>query len=130
MAHAVRLAGVRILLVEDDGDLRDGLIECLRMEGAEVVGAATGNRGFDAFIRERPNIIVSDLWMPDGTGHQLVARIRRLPPEQGGLTPAIAISAAPNEQSALLAGYQGFLAKPFDLSRLVQQIAGFSGHAP
>jgi CheY-like chemotaxis protein len=121
---------VRTLVVDDDRDLRDGLVECLRMEGAEVFGAATGNEGFDTFVRERPNVIVSDLWMPDGTGYQLIARIRRLPPAQGGLTPAIAISAAANEQSALLAGYQGFLAKPFDLSRLVNQIAGFAAHGP
>jgi DNA-binding response OmpR family regulator len=125
VARSHQLPGVRTLVVEDDADLRDVIEQCLRMEGADVSSAEVGNLGFDVFVRERPDVIVSDLWMADGSGFDFVERVRKLPAEHGGLTPAIAISAAENRRSALMAGFQAFVGKPFDPFALVEVIAGF-----
>ena len=117
------LRGVRVLIVEDDADLRENLADCLGIEGAEVFTAATGNSGFRRFMEIRPQVLLSDLWMPDGTGYDLIGIIRTLPPEAGGLTPAVALSAANNASAALTAGFQVFVAKPCDLFTLVGVIA-------
>jgi CheY-like chemotaxis protein len=122
-AERLRLRGVRVLVVEDDTDLRESTVACLDMEGADVFCAATGNSGFERFVEVRPQVIVSDLWMPNGTGYDLIGRVRALPSEAGGLTPAVAVSAAGKMHEAIAAGFQMFLAKPFDLFRLVEIIA-------
>jgi len=102
--------------------LRENTVDCLEIEGAEVFGAAGGNSGFERFVEVRPHVIVCDLWMPDGTGYDLIARVRAF----GGLTLAIAVSAAENMPDALLAGFHAFLQKPFDLFQLVDVIAEFA----
>lgn len=122
-AHVHRLAGVRILIVEDDPDLREAVAEGLAMDGATISSAETGNSGFSAFMREKPDVIVSDLSMPDGTGYDFIKSVRGLPPERGGLTPAIAISSKESMSAALLAGFQVFISKPFELIPLVDAIA-------
>ncbi len=124
-AHARRLSGARVLVVEDDSDLLQCVVDVLAFEGAAVQDARTGSGGFDAFVRQRPDVIVSDLWMPNGTGYDLIRGIRELPAEAGGLTPAIAVSAAENMERALMAGFHVFLSKPFDLDALVDTMADF-----
>ncbi len=132
-AHTGRLSGARILVVEDDPDLLQCVVDVLTFEGAAVQDARTGSSGFDAFVRQRPDVIVSDLWMPNGNGYDLIRGVRELPAEAGGLTPAIALSAAENMERALMAGFHVFLSKPFDLDALVDTMADFvrtnGGHA-
>jgi CheY-like chemotaxis protein len=117
-----RLKGVRLLVVEDDADLREAMEIGLEMEGADVTTAGSGHAGMRAFAHGRTDVVVSDLWMRDGNGYELIERIRRLPPEVGGLTPAIAVSAAENMRSAIAAGFHVFMAKPFDLFDLVDVV--------
>ncbi len=124
-AELPRLKGVRALVVEDDPDLREGVLVMLEMEGADVESAASGNTGFSSFLHARPDVIVSDLWMPDGDGFDFIEHVRNLPPETGGLTPAIAVSAAENMRKALMAGFHVFVAKPFDPLHLVETIGEF-----
>jgi CheY-like chemotaxis protein len=121
-----QLSGVRVLVVEDDADQREGVVDILTLEGAEVVAARTGDEGFDVFRREHPDVMVFDLWMPSGTGFNFVKRVRALTPEQGGLTPAIAMSAAENMQAALMAGFHAFVRKPYDPFTLVDMIGEFA----
>jgi CheY-like chemotaxis protein len=129
VGHRVRpVPGTRVLVVEDDDDIRDGVVTCLTMEGMEVSSARSGNAGFERFQSVRPDVLVSDLGMPDGDGFALVERIRTMPPEEGGLTPAIAISASENMGRALMAGYHAFLAKPFGGDLLIATIADFAKH--
>ncbi len=120
-----RLTGAGVLVVEDQWDLRACVVDLLACEGATVQDAPSGNAGFDAFCQRRPDVIVSDLWMPDGSGFDLIRRVRELPPERGGLTPAIAMSAGENLRRAIMAGFHAFFAKPFDLESLIATVADF-----
>ena len=120
------LDDVRALVVEDDADVREGMAELLRSEGAQVFTERSGNDGFACFTREHPDVLVSDLWMPDGNGYDLIARVRQLSPADGGLTPAIAVSAAENMRTALMAGFHVFLAKPFDWFELIHVVGDFA----
>ncbi len=101
-----RLPGVHTLVLEDDAFLRDGVSDLLELEGADVASAATGHTGFARFLHDCPDVIVSDLSMPDGSGYDFIEHVRELPPERGGLTPAIAVSAIESTGKALMAGFQ------------------------
>jgi CheY-like chemotaxis protein len=120
-----RLEGLRVLVVEDDADCRDLLNEFLGALGAMCICTLSGRQAFDEFSRRPPDVLVSDLWMADGDGFDLIRRIRTLPPDQGGLVPAIAVSAGSNTEQALMAGYHVLLAKPYDPQRLVEIIDQF-----
>lgn len=122
------LAGMRLLVVEDDVDLLEGLVDWLTLEGAVVTKASGGNKAIAEFVRERPDVLLSDLWMPDGSGYDLIKDIRARPPEQGGLVPAIATSAAENVSSAIMAGFHVFVPKPYDWTKLVDTVASFGPH--
>jgi CheY-like chemotaxis protein len=121
------LLGLTVLVVDDDSDSRELLTQLLKARRATCIAAATGYKAFDEFTCRRPDIVVSDLWMPDGDGFELIRRIRALPPEQGGLTPAIAVSAGVNTERALMAGYHAMLAKPLEPDRVVVVIEQFVG---
>jgi CheY-like chemotaxis protein len=107
-----------VLIAEDDGDTREVLSESLALSGACCWVASSGEEAFELFNKWRPDVVLSDLWMPDGDGFELIHRIRLLPPELGGLTPAVAISAAGNAEQALMAGFHLLVAKPYDFSTL------------
>jgi CheY-like chemotaxis protein len=121
------LFGLTALVAEDDSDSRELLTQLVKARGATCIAAATGYKAFDEFRCRGPDIVVSDLWMPDGDGFELIRRIRALPPEQGGLTPAIAVSAGVNTERALMAGYHAMLAKPLEPDRVVVVIEQFLG---
>jgi CheY-like chemotaxis protein len=123
---ANRLGGVTVLVVEDDDDSRELLAELLTELGASCRAASSGNEALATFVQKPPEIVVSDLWMPDGDGFELVRRIRSFPPEQGGLVPAIAVSAASNTEEALMAGYHVLIAKPYDPTVIIEAIEEFS----
>jgi CheY-like chemotaxis protein len=120
-----RLAGAHVLVVDDDADVRQCAVDVLQLEGALVSEASSGDAAFALFRRQPTDVIVSDLWMPDGSGFDFIQRVRELPPERGGLTPAIAVSAAENVGTVLMAGFHVFLAKPFELESLVESVADF-----
>lgn len=119
--HPVR-EELRILLVDDDPDVRECVAELLRFHGVEVTTARSGSEGFATFLRERPDLVLSDLSMPDGDGFELIARIRARDPDDGGRTPAIALSAEEHETTAITAGYHAFIAKPFESATLLSFI--------
>jgi two-component system CheB/CheR fusion protein len=116
------IAGVRVLLVEDDDDTREAFSQMLLALGAEVRTAPSAADGFLTLQEFHPQVLLSDIAMPGEDGFSFLQRVRRLGPEAGGRVPAAAITAlASNEerQKALEAGFQMHVAKPLDAARLV-----------
>lgn len=126
--NAKPLSGIRILVVEDDMDSREVLQLFLEQSGANVKSAESAHKAM-SLLRESngnlPNIIVSDLAMPDEDGYSLINRIRKLSAEKGGDIPAIALSAfasTENKQKAFDVGFQKYHTKPFEPDGIVEDI--------
>jgi CheY-like chemotaxis protein len=119
------LAGIAALVVEDQDDLRDCLIDFLGFCGMDIRAAASGNEAFCLFQAGPPDIIVSDIGMPDGTGLDLLKRIRSLTPEAGGLTPAIAVSGESASEDSFEAGFHVHFQKPVEPLVLIDTIRDF-----
>lgn len=116
------LAGIRVLVVEDQPDVLDLYKLMLEAQEAEVVIAASVPEALEQFHQVRPHIVISDIGLPGETGYDLIRKIRALPVEEGGQTPAVALSAyteAPYRTRALLAGFQLHVPKPVDLEAIV-----------
>lgn len=111
------LPGVRALVVGDDPDARELLTALLEARGVLVHSARSVREGLAAFEREVPDIILSDLAMPDEDGYDLIRSVRDRPAESGGLVPAIAVTAYARPEDAtqsLSSGFQVHLTKPID----------------
>lgn len=117
-----RVRGLRVLVVEDDRDSLDMVTHILAEAGAIVSQASNGRIAFASFERERPDVVVSDLFMPAGDGYELIRRIRSLGLDEGKNTAAIAISAVHGVQPAMRAGYNAFIGKPLDEWNLLDLI--------
>ena len=116
-----RLEGVRVLLVEDELDSRDCIAHTLGQYGAEVTAVGSAAEAFAALEAGLPDVLISDLAMPDEDGFSLIRRVRELSPERGGRVPAAALSAyarAEERARAMLAGFDLHLAKPVDAAAL------------
>lgn len=123
------LQGLRVLIVEDDPDSREVLQLCLEQSGADVLAAGSAVQAFELLDRNPaalPNVMISDLAMPNEDGYTLMSRIRELPREKGGGIPAMALSAFANAESrskAFRSGFQRYATKPFDPDKLILDIA-------
>jgi NO-binding membrane sensor protein with MHYT domain/CheY-like chemotaxis protein len=125
-AQAVDLSGVKVLLVDDAVDTLDVLEQILRHSGAGVVCAGAALPALELIERERPDVIVSDVGMPEVDGLEMVRRIRRRAAADGGATPVIALTALTRQDDrdrAFQAGFTDYLAKPVDPDALVAAIA-------
>jgi len=119
------LQGLRVLVVEDEGDTRDILDVLLRESGAEVVAVADAEAALRAVRAEPPDVLISDIGMPEIDGYDLIRHIRSLGPGEGGRTPAIALTAfahGSDHREALRAGYDRHLAKPVDAVTLTRTV--------
>jgi PAS domain S-box-containing protein len=123
-----RLKGFNILIVEDDPDSREVLQIFLEQSGAAVKTADSARAAISYFNdpkAKRPDVLISDLAMPEEDGYSLIARIRELPAEKGGQVPALALSAfasAESRQRAFEAGFHRYLTKPFEPGLIVDQV--------
>ncbi|HST23157.1 MAG TPA: ATP-binding protein [Blastocatellia bacterium] len=129
---AGKLNGLRVLIVEDQADAREMLQVMLTQFGAEVRVSGSAREALKMLERWLPEILVSDIGMPDEDGYALIQKIRELMPESGGQIPAIALTgyARPEDREQLLsAGYQAHLSKPVELAELVNLIASLGGQA-
>ncbi len=120
------LAGIRVLVVDDDADARDLVTAVLAQSGADVVTAASTAEALDALARARPHVLVSDLAMPGDDGYALIERVRQLGLDRGGRVPAVALTAfarADDRNRALAAGYAVHVAKPVEPATLVEIVA-------
>jgi CheY-like chemotaxis protein len=119
------LQGLRVLVVEDEGDTRDILDVLLRESGADVVAVADAEAALRAVRAEPPDVLISDIGMPEVDGYDLIRHIRSLGPGEGGRTPAIALTAfahGSDHREALRAGYDRHLAKPVDAVTLTRTV--------
>ncbi len=121
-----RPAQLKALVVDDEEDDRALLAEILSDYGAIVQCASCAEEAIELFSRFRPDVVVSDVGMPIVDGFELIERLRRLPPEQGGRTPAIALTAHGQGEElarAAAAGFESHVTKPIDASSLVAAVA-------
>ncbi|HEV7298358.1 MAG TPA: ATP-binding protein [Tepidisphaeraceae bacterium] len=133
VATAEALRGVRILLVEDDPDVRRALTLALEAAGAGVVAVSGAIDALDVLQRTSaggagglPDVLLSDIGLPGMDGYQLIEHVRATPAAQGGTILAIAITAYATGAArgrALEAGFQSHLAKPLDPDELVATVA-------
>jgi signal transduction histidine kinase len=120
------LEGLRVLLVDDDSDFLESLDVALQTRGARVICAGSATAALAALDAALPDVLVSDLGMPDEDGYGLIRDLRARPPGRGGDLPAIALTAyvADHERDRCLSsGFQLHMAKPMDPEVLVQAIA-------
>src|SRR4029077_4933372 len=131
--HLPLLAGLHVLVVDDDEDAREAVAGVLETCGAEVVAVGSAPAALALLRQARPDVIVSDIAMPGMDGHRLIRTIRTLGAAQGGTPPAAALTAyaTPSDRTrALLAGFQVYLAKPFDPIALISRVPTRAAKTP
>jgi PAS domain S-box-containing protein len=124
------LESVNVLVVEDDTDARELLTTILQRCNANVTAAPSVAEGFAAFTARRPDVVVSDIEMPEEDGFSLIRRIRELAPADGGDVPAAALTAyaSPNDRMKVLgAGFNIHVAKPVQPAELAVVVASLAG---
>jgi CheY-like chemotaxis protein len=117
------LSGVRVLVVDDERDTRELVAAVLTTCGAEMVSVGSAGEALDQMERQRFDLLISDIGMPEMNGYDLISRIRQLAKEQGGRTPAVALTAyagIDDQKRALAAGYEVHIAKPFVAAELIR----------
>jgi CheY-like chemotaxis protein len=127
------LRGVQIVVVDDRPDERDLFAEVLSRAGAVVDTADSAANALRTIEQLRPDIVVSDLAMPEEDGYLLVAKLRRHSDPSIAATPAIALTAharAEDRQNALRAGFQSYVSKPVEPKDLVHSITALLSAGP
>jgi signal transduction histidine kinase len=124
------LAGVRVLVVEDETDTRELLVVALQQCGAEVTAFGSVPEALAELDRALPHVLLSDIGVPGEDGYSLIRKVRARGPGLGGDLPAAALTAyarAEDRQRALDAGYQTHLAKPVDPAELIAAVGRLAG---
>lgn len=119
------LSGMKILVIDDEADARELINEVLGQCKANVFTATSAGEGIEILKSQRPDLVISDIGMPERDGYELIREIRSLSEANGGQTPAIALSAFAHEDDrmkAMTAGYQVHLAKPVESHQLIAAI--------
>jgi CheY-like chemotaxis protein len=117
-----QLPSVRVLVVDDSREIREVLTQVLKWQGATVTAVGTAKDALDLLERLRPDVLLSDLEMPERDGYWLIGQVRALAPDRGGLTPAACITGHtdPEDRARILgAGFQYHIAKPVDMAHLL-----------
>ncbi len=124
------LAGLRVLVVDDEPDARELIAAVLTGRGAKVLAVESGLKALAKLAGQRFHVVVSDIGMPDMDGYALMKKIRRLPAERGGTLPAVALTAYAGTQDrnrALTSGYQTHVSKPVEPAELLTVVAKLAG---
>lgn len=123
------LEGVRVLLVDDEQDTREMLSAALRRYGAQVQSCAAAREALTALPHWQPDVLVSDIGMPEEDGYDLIQQVRSLADQQGGAVPAIALTAyarISDRERALQAGFNQHIVKPVDPATLASLVAALA----
>jgi CheY-like chemotaxis protein len=122
-----------VLIVDDEPDARSLLKRLLEDCNAVVILAASVEEAIKRVKTDRPDVIASDIGMPSEDGYALIRKIRALPFEQGGHTPALALTAyarAEDRVKAVMAGFQHHVSKPVEPAELIAMVASLAGRTP
>ncbi|MDZ7991362.1 MAG: ATP-binding protein [Nostoc sp. EfeVER01] len=128
------LAGIQILVVDDDDDTRDFHTFVLEQAGAMVTAVTSAKEALQILAQSEPDMLLSDIGMPDMDGYMLMRQVKALQVNQAKQIPAIALTAYAgeiNQQQALESGFQKHLSKPVEPEELIKEIATLiarSGH--
>jgi PAS domain S-box-containing protein len=123
---ATSLQDVRVLVVDDEADTREAMAIGLGRLGACVATACSASEALAALAQERPHVLVADIGMAGENGYTLLRKVRALPSERGGATPAIALTGYAAQQDrldALRAGFQMHVPKPVTPAELAAAVA-------
>lgn len=123
------LDGLQVLFVDDEADAREFITAVLEQHGISVTAVASVGEALEVLERSRPDVILSDIRMPDEDGYALIKKVRALEAHKGWQIPAGAITAylAEDRAKAIEAGFQSHLhklAEPTELIAMVAQLAG------
>lgn len=127
--ESMSFKGLRLLVVDDDPDTRTLLTFLFELEGAEIITAASAADALKIISLFKPDILISDIYLPDEDGYSLLLKVRNLEAKRGRKIPAIALTASAFDEDrnrALLAGYNIFRCKPIDLDELVSAVASLA----
>jgi CheY-like chemotaxis protein len=118
----------KILVVDDNTDHRELIVIMLEAEGYEVVTAKDGSEGLEQLQANQPNLVICDVMMPGIDGIQMVKMLRQLPEQKS--TPVLMITAHGDvRESAINAGANQTLGKPFDLDELITEVRKILKHS-
>jgi len=120
------LRDLRVLVVDDEPDARDLVTAVLAQCGVVVTSASSAADAFAAVEKAAPDVLLSDIGMPEEDGYTLITRIRGMARERGGATPAACLTGyttASDRRRALEAGFNMHLAKPIEPSELIAVVA-------
>ena len=120
------------MVVDDDSDARELVTELLRSRGMEVTVAGSAEEGLAALDRDVPDIILSDIAMPEVDGLEMIRRVRERSTGRGGDVPAVALTAyarPEDSELSLASGFQVHLSKPVDAERLISAVVALAGRA-
>jgi signal transduction histidine kinase/CheY-like chemotaxis protein len=128
-ADAPSLHGLRVLVVDDEPDSRELITAALSRCGADVASAGSAEEGLALLKAMRPHVLLSDIEMPGEDGYSLLRKIRLLSPEEGGLTPAAALTAyagTEDRMRALASGFQIHVPKPVQPAELAVVVSSLA----
>lgn len=116
---------IKVLCAEDEQDIRENMVEILRDEGFEVVEAANGKKGFEVFLEHKPDIVISDIMMPEVDGYGLLSLIRESKNTRNNNVPFIFLSALGQKDNVIKGvglSANDYLVKPVDFDLLIAKI--------
>jgi PAS domain S-box-containing protein len=130
LSPSLSLIGIRVLVVDDEADIRDFITTILEQYAAEVQAVASVKEALDIIAHFKPDVLISDIGMPGEDGYSLIRKVRSQPPEKGGNIPAAALTAyarAEDRMRAIQSGYQLHLPKPVEPAELATVVASLVG---
>jgi signal transduction histidine kinase/CheY-like chemotaxis protein len=126
LLHTPDLKGIKVMMVDDEPDAI-GLVKRIMEDcGAAATAYTSGTEFLDCVAKLRPDVVIMDIGMPEMNGYTLIGKLRALSPEQGGRTPAVALTAfarSEDRRQAMLAGFDVHVAKPVEPGELVAVVS-------
>ncbi|CEJ42456.1 response regulator [Umezakia ovalisporum] len=127
--QSISVQGLRLLIVDDDPDTRQILNILFELEGAKVTAVPSASEAINVIPQFKPDILISDISLPDESGYSLLHKVRSLMAAQGKQIPAIALTGFAREEDRIYAfasGFQAHLCKPVNLDELVYEVASLA----